>query len=188
MIFLSYSHKDKNYLDLVRTHLKYLEDKYQMHIWDDQQIAPGARWRQAIETALAEASVAVLLVSADWSSLEVHRRDGTPGPAQSGAERKSHAALHRRASLRLRRNAPGAVPGVDRATRLDVQRQARADVEPDRQARNGSAAPGESGGKGIQPLTAFHEPREVSSVTTRCEWASGRSGASPSETLTSQWD
>ena len=64
--FISYSHKDKSALEMLKQHLKYLEEKYQLRIWDDQRIAPGAKWRNEIQAELATAKVAILLVSADF--------------------------------------------------------------------------------------------------------------------------
>ncbi|HLP57724.1 MAG TPA: hypothetical protein VK186_02795 [Candidatus Deferrimicrobium sp.] len=34
--------------------------------WDDTQIKPGSDWRMEIETALNQAQVAVMLISADF--------------------------------------------------------------------------------------------------------------------------
>jgi hypothetical protein len=63
-IFVSYSHKDERWLDELRTHLTALDDV--LDVWDDTRLAPGKRWRPQIETALAEARVALLLVSPDF--------------------------------------------------------------------------------------------------------------------------
>lgn len=62
-VFLSYSHKDKKFLDQLAIHLKPLERAGCLTTWSDKQIAPGSQWLQDIETALARAKVAVLLVS-----------------------------------------------------------------------------------------------------------------------------
>ena len=62
-IFISYSHKDLDWMNLVRTHLKPLERLGTIVAWDDRQIAPGAQWRREILEALAAARAGVLLVS-----------------------------------------------------------------------------------------------------------------------------
>ena len=65
-VFISYSHKDRHYLEALRTHLApYIRNKT-IEVWDDTQIPPGAQWRDEIERELQAANVAVLLVSADF--------------------------------------------------------------------------------------------------------------------------
>ncbi len=63
-IFISYSHKDKKWKDLLVTHLKVLED--QLDAWEDSRIQAGDQWLNEIETAMNDAHAAILLVSADF--------------------------------------------------------------------------------------------------------------------------
>lgn len=75
-VFISYSHKDGKYFDRLITHLKgyfYLlkgtsQLKDAIDIWDDTKIRVGANWQAEIEKALAQAGVAILLISANYLS------------------------------------------------------------------------------------------------------------------------
>ena len=66
-IFISYSHRDANWLDKVKTHLKGLSHFYKnLDVWDDHRLRPSDRWKVEITKALAASNVALLLVSASF--------------------------------------------------------------------------------------------------------------------------
>jgi predicted nucleotide-binding protein len=62
-IFISYSHRDRAWLERLLEHLGALERWQLVHAWTDGRIAAGASWEEEIDRALGEAQAAVLLVS-----------------------------------------------------------------------------------------------------------------------------
>lgn len=65
-IFISYSHKDQDYLERLMVHLKPLKKKGIIDPWIDTRLKIGDKWKSEIEAALKHASVGILLVSADF--------------------------------------------------------------------------------------------------------------------------
>jgi hypothetical protein len=65
MLFISYSHKDLEWLVELKKFLKGLESQ-DLALWDDRQIKASARWKDEIDKALTAATAALLLISQDF--------------------------------------------------------------------------------------------------------------------------
>ena len=65
-IFISYSHKDVKWKDLILDQLRVLEYEGLFKVWDDNYISAGEEWLEAIEVALNEADAAILLVTTSF--------------------------------------------------------------------------------------------------------------------------
>lgn len=64
--FISYCHKDDSYLSRLLVHLRLLEKQGVLELWVDTKLHAGDLWRDQLASALDAASIAVLLVSADF--------------------------------------------------------------------------------------------------------------------------
>ncbi|ABW67429.1 toll/interleukin-1 receptor domain-containing protein [Desulfosudis oleivorans] len=65
-VFISYSHEDQKHLKRLHVHIKPLEKKGLVDVWDDTKLIAGDKWREQITSALSKAAIAVLIISADF--------------------------------------------------------------------------------------------------------------------------
>ena len=62
-LFISYSHEDEEFKDELLTMLAGLQQQDVIDVWQDRQIEEGDEWYQAIQNAINECDLAILLVS-----------------------------------------------------------------------------------------------------------------------------
>ena len=77
-VFISYSHKEAEWMEKISAHLKVIQQTDRLAIWSDQKIAAGQKWKKEIDTAIARARVALLLTSADFFASEFIQNDELP--------------------------------------------------------------------------------------------------------------
>lgn len=65
-VFISYAHEDEAHRETLGKHLSALEREGLINIWHDRMITAGREWAGAIDAALQEAGVVLLLISADF--------------------------------------------------------------------------------------------------------------------------
>lgn len=78
-IFIGYCHKDEAWKDRLLTQLRVLMLDGEFEVWEDRQMATGAAWQPEIKKAINRASLAILLISADFLASNFVRGEAVPG-------------------------------------------------------------------------------------------------------------
>lgn len=86
-IFISYSHKDPVWLERFQINLKPYLRGSEVLLWDDTKIEAGTDWKEEINKALDSATIAILLVSADFLASDFIARDELPFLLQAAKEK-----------------------------------------------------------------------------------------------------
>ncbi|WP_298247330.1 toll/interleukin-1 receptor domain-containing protein [uncultured Christiangramia sp.] len=68
--FISYSHQDKNYLDLLHKHLSQLTREELINTWTDEEIKAGSNIDQGVSQSLQNAKLFLALLSPDYIDSE----------------------------------------------------------------------------------------------------------------------
>jgi len=76
-IFISYSHEDKQWLDIIESHLSVLKHE-NIDIWFDDQIQAGEQWSPAIIDAIQSAHLTICLISKSYPSSDFIRNTELP--------------------------------------------------------------------------------------------------------------
>ncbi|MFN5463660.1 MAG: TIR domain-containing protein [Cyanobacteriota bacterium] len=86
--FISYSHRDKRWLEELNLMIRPLVNEAGLSIWSDKDIVPGSDWRESIEKALKEATVAILLVSKHFLASDFIYKHELPPLLEAARKRK----------------------------------------------------------------------------------------------------
>jgi tetratricopeptide (TPR) repeat protein len=65
-VFIGCSHKDREWLERLQTHLNDLQYRGFVDVWEDTRIYSGSNWLEEVKIAIKSARIVVLLVSADF--------------------------------------------------------------------------------------------------------------------------
>lgn len=74
-LFISYSHVDRRWLNVFRTHLDGALRGSGVKVWTDRNIRPGATWAEVLDDALEGARSALVLVSPEYLVSDWCRRE-----------------------------------------------------------------------------------------------------------------
>jgi hypothetical protein len=75
-VFLSYCHRDEGWMKRIAGHLGVLGDR--LKVWDDQQIRPGEDWFPAIQRAIDQAQVIILVISDAFLNSSFIKKEEVP--------------------------------------------------------------------------------------------------------------
>lgn len=77
-VFISYSPKDAQHCERLKTHLAFYEKKGTLTVWEESRLAPGSLWRAEMEKAISKTRIAILLISADFLNSSLIMEDQIP--------------------------------------------------------------------------------------------------------------
>jgi formylglycine-generating enzyme required for sulfatase activity len=86
-VFVSYSHNDNEWLDRLKTFLRPLERDAELRLWSDRNIQPSSNWHAEIQTAITDATAAILLISQDFLASDYVASDELPQMLEAASER-----------------------------------------------------------------------------------------------------
>lgn len=86
-VFISYSHRDKRYVEKLLRYLKVLDREVEFDVWSDRKIVPGQNWHSEITRHIEEAQIAILLVSTDYLASDWISKKELPALLEEQAHR-----------------------------------------------------------------------------------------------------
>jgi O-acetyl-ADP-ribose deacetylase (regulator of RNase III) len=145
-VFVSYAHRDAEWLERLQTMLKPLVRTSGIAAWDDRAIRAGTRYRDEIVAALASARVAILLISPHFLASDfIAERELPPLLAAAETEELTILCVHVSASLYAETELEAYQAANDPARLLDMRSNAEQNqqlVRVCQQVKAALAAPG----------------------------------------------
>lgn len=86
-VFISYAHADSQWLNRLLVHLRPLERSNRLHLWHDQKLRSGDKWRAEIDDVIRRASTAILIVSANFMASDFIYSNELPPIVRKADER-----------------------------------------------------------------------------------------------------
>lgn len=77
-VFISYSHKDEKWKNLLLNHLGVLEQEGFLEVWDDNRLTAGDDWNAEIERAINSSNVAILMITANFLTSDFICKEEVP--------------------------------------------------------------------------------------------------------------
>lgn len=90
MVFVSYSHEDKIWMERFKTMSGTLRRYGEVKIWSDRDIQSGADWKATIDREMKAAKIAVLLVSANFLDSDFIADEELPYIIKAAERNKIH--------------------------------------------------------------------------------------------------
>jgi internalin A len=77
-VFISYSHKDAEWMKKFSDPLNVMKQTDRLDIWSDERITSGQHWQEEIDAHIAKARVALLLVTPAFFASEFIQNEELP--------------------------------------------------------------------------------------------------------------
>lgn len=77
-VFVSYSHQDEKWKDMLEPYLKTLQHGAGISYWDDRQISTGDDWYPNIQEKMKKAKVAICLISVNYLASDFIQKEEIP--------------------------------------------------------------------------------------------------------------
>jgi hypothetical protein len=187
-VFISYSHADSHWREMLTLHLHPLVRDQQVQIWSDKDIRMGERWQDRIRRQLAQARVAIFLVSADFLASDFIHAEELP-PLLVAAEQEGAILLSiivrpcafrdsPLSSLQAMNNPNRPLSGMSKTQRERVMLSVYEELRRLFKAQSGSAEP--------TTTTLPPEPKGAAKPKAKAAPASAKTGAKPALPLAAE--
>ncbi|RDH91098.1 MAG: hypothetical protein DIZ77_11735 [endosymbiont of Seepiophila jonesi] len=87
-VFISYSHKDLDWLAKIQTFLKRIEVNCDVILWNDDKIQAGTNWRAEIKKEIQSCDAALLLITEEFIASDFINKNELPPLLERASEKR----------------------------------------------------------------------------------------------------